>query len=297
MAKNVNIATNLGYLTIPEGTLIRPQDIAQLPDDRVVILSTGSQGEPMSALARMASRDHPLVEITPGDTVVISAKPVPGNERSVWRTINRLFAAGADVIYEAVAQVHVSGHAAAEELKMILNLVRPQYFVPVHGEYRHLHFHAQLARATGVPDDHVFILENGDVLEFTEAGAFLAEKVEAGMIFVDGLAIGDFRDVILRDRHHLATDGIAMVVLVVQEQDGVLAAEPELVFRGFAAAEDLDELSERARRQLVEAIHSHEAQQITDVSILKAHVHDTLQRFLYRETRRRPMIMPVIVEV
>lgn len=297
MTKNINIASNLGYLDIPAGTLIRPSDIVEIPADRLAIISTGSQGEPMSALARMAARDHHLLHITPGDTVVISARPVPGNERSVSRTINRLFAAGAEVVYGPAAQVHVSGHAAAEELKMLLNLVRPRYFIPVHGEYRHLHFHAKLAMSTGVPRENVFIMENGDVLELDEAGARMGERVQAGMVYVDGLAIGDFRDVVLRDRHHLSTDGIVIAVVTVRTQDAALATEPEVLFRGFVHSGDMDELAQEARARLVAALHADEVQQVTDSSILKAHVHDTLQRFLYKETRRRPMVMPVIVEV
>jgi ribonuclease J len=297
MTKNVNIASNLGYLDIPVGTLIRPSDIAEIPADRLAIISTGSQGEPMSALARMAARDHHLLHITPGDTVVISARPVPGNERSVSRTINRLFAAGADVVYGAAAQVHVSGHAAAEELKMLLNLVRPRYFIPVHGEYRHLHFHAKLALSTGVPQENIFIMENGEVLELDGRGARKGERVQAGMVYVDGLAIGDFRDVVLRDRHHLSTDGIVIAVVTVRTQDAALATEPEVLFRGFVHSGDMDELAKEARARLVAALHADEVQQVTDSSILKAHVHDTLQRFLYKETRRRPMVMPVIVEV
>ena len=297
MIRNVNIADNLGYLTIPEGIMIRLKDVALLPDDRVVIISTGSQGEPMSALARMASRDHPLIDINPSDTVVISAKPVPGNERSVSRTIDRLFAAGANVIYGSVAQVHVSGHAAAEELKMLLNLVRPRFFVPVHGEYRHLFFHAKLARETGVPADHVFIMENGDVLELTADTARIAERVQAGMIFVDGMAIGNLRDVVLRDRSHLSTDGIVIVVVPVRAQDGALIGIPEVVFRGVAHSGDLEELADATRATLVHALHSDELLQTTDVSILKNHVHDVVQKYLYKETRRRPLVLPVIVEV
>jgi ribonuclease J len=297
MIRNVNIAENLGYLSVPKGIMVRLKDIGLLPDDRVVIISTGSQGEPMSALARMASRDHPFIDISPTDTVVISAKPVPGNERSVSRTIDRLFAAGANVIYGPASQVHVSGHAAAEELKMLLNVVRPRFFVPVHGEYRHLYFHAKLARETGVPADRVFILENGDVLELTADGARVAERVQAGMIFVDGMAIGNLRDLVLRDRSHLSTDGIVIVVVPVRAQDGALIGVPEVVFRGVAHSGDLEELAESARSALVVALRSDEVRETTDVTILKNHVHDVVQKYLFKETRRRPLVLPVIVEV
>jgi ribonuclease J len=297
MTKNINIAANLGYLTIPEGTLIRPQDIPEIPLDSLVILSTGSQGEPMSALARMAAHDHHLVNIIPGDTVVISAKPVPGNERSVHRTINRLFAAGAKVIYGAEAGVHVSGHAAAEELKMLLNLVKPRFFVPVHGEYRHLYFHAELAQATGIDPADVFIMEDGDVLELDSDGARIAGRVQAGMVFVDGLAMGDFSDVILRDRHHLATDGVAIVVITLSSQDGSIAAEPEVALRGFVHEGDIETMVEQVKDRVIAALSSAEVEDIEDVSILKAHVHDEVQRFFRKEVKRRPLVLPILVEV
>jgi ribonuclease J len=297
MVKNVNIAANLGYLNVPDGLLIRPQDICLLPPDKVAVLSTGSQGEPLSALARMAAHDHPVVEIMKGDTVVISARPVPGNETSVYRTIDRLFAAGARVVYEASAGVHVSGHAATEELKVMLNLVRPQYFVPIHGEHRHLYFHADLARSVGIPDDHIFLLENGDVLELTHDHAEVTGKVQAGMILVDGFAMGDFHELVLRDRRHLATDGLVMVVVVQSAQDGEVIGEPEVVFRGFAHSGDLDKLSERARTLIVEALRADEMHQVTDLTLVKNRVHDAVQKFLHRETGKRPMVLPVVVEV
>lgn len=297
MTRNINIAANLGYLTIPEGTLVRPQDIPDIPDDGLVILSTGSQGEPMSALARMAAHDHRLVNIVPGDTVVISAKPVPGNERSVHRTINRLFAAGAKVIYGAEAAVHVSGHAAAEELKMLLNMVKPTYFVPVHGEFRHLYYHADLARQTGVAAENVFIMEDGDVLELTADSARIAGRVQAGMIFVDGLAVGDFQDVVLRDRHHLATDGVAIVVVTLSSQSGTAAAEPEVALRGFVHSGDPEDMVNDVKVRVMAALASDEVQGIQDASILKSHIHDEVQRFFRKEARRRPLVLPVIVEV
>lgn len=297
MVKNVNIAANLGYLSVPEGLLVRPHDIGLLPPDRVVVLSTGSQGEPLSALARMAAHDHPAVEIMKGDTVIISARPVPGNETSVNRTIDRLFAAGARVIYEASAGVHVSGHAAAEELKVMLNLVRPKYFVPVHGEHRHLYFHAELARATGIPEDHIFLMENGDVLELSPERAQVTDRVQAGMILVDGFAMGDLQDLVLRDRRHLASDGLVMAVVVRSAQDGRVVGEPEIVFRGFAYAGGLDGLTETAKKLVVESLGSAEMQQVSDLGLVKNHVHDVLQKFLRREAGRRPMVLPVIVEV
>lgn len=297
MVKNVNIAANLGYLTVPEGLIVKPHDLGLLPPDRVTVLSTGSQGEPLSALARMAARDLPAVEVMKGDTVIISARPVPGNETSVYRTIDRLFAAGATVIYESAAGVHVSGHAAREELKVMLNLVKPKYFMPVHGEHRHLHFHAELARSTGIPEDHVFLMENGDVLELTPDSATKAGQVRAGMILVDGLAMGDFHDLVLRDRQHLATDGLVMVVVVRSAQDGTLVGEPEVVFRGLAHSGELDELTSEARRLVIETLASEDMVQVTDLGLVKNRVHDVLQKFLRKQSGRRPMVLPVIVEV
>ncbi len=297
MVKNVNIASNLGYLTVPEGLIVRPQDVALLPPDRVAILSTGSQGEPLSALARMASHDHPLVEITKGDTVVISARPVPGNETSVNRTIDRLFAAGARVIYESSAGVHVSGHASAEELKVMLNLVSPRYFMPVHGEHRHLFFHAELARAVGMTDDRIFLLENGDVLELSSNTAEVTGQVQAGMILVDGFAMGDFHELVLRDRQHLATDGLVMVVVARSMQDGKIVGEPEVVFRGFAHQGDLEELAAEAKRRVVQTLESAEMRQMTDANLIRNRLHDVLQKYLNKEAGRRPMVLPVVVEV
>jgi ribonuclease J len=297
MVKNINIAQNLGYLTVPEGLLIKPHDIGLLPPECVVVLCTGSQGEPLSALARIASRDHPSVDIQKGDTVIMSARPVPGNETSVYRTIDRLFAAGARVIYESAAGVHVSGHASTEELKVMLNLVRPKFFMPVHGEHRHLYFHAELARAVGIPDDNIFLLENGDVLELTEDEAVVTGRVQAGMILVDGFAMGDFHDLILRDRQHLASDGLVMVVVARSSQDGKMVGEPEVIFRGIAHAGGLEELSEQAKKLISECLSTGEMQQVTDLGLVKNHVHDVLQKFLRKEANRRPMILPVIVEV
>jgi ribonuclease J len=297
MVKNVNIAQNLGYLTVPEGLLIRPNDISLLPPECVTVLSTGSQGEPLSALARMAAHDHPSVEIMKGDTVIISARPVPGNETSVYRTIDRLFASGARVIYESSAGVHVSGHAAAEELKVMLNLVKPKFFMPVHGEHRHLFFHAELARAVGIADENIFIMENGDVLELVEDHAEVTGKVQAGMILVDGFAMGDTHDLVLRDRQHLASDGLVMVVVARSAQDYKMVGEPEVVCRGIAHAGGLEELAEEAKRVVTECLTSQEMLQVNDPMIVKNRVHDVLQKYLRKEAGRRPMILPVIVEV
>ncbi len=297
MVKNVNIASSLGYLDVPDGLLVRPQNISVLPPDRVTVLCTGSQGEPLSALARIAGHENPAVELIRSDTVIISARPVPGNETSVNRTIDRLFAAGARVIYESSAGVHVSGHAAAEELKVMLNLVKPKYFMPIHGEHRHLYFHAELARATGMADENIFMMENGDILELGASGASITGKVQAGMILVDGFAMGDFRDLVLRDRRHLASDGLVMVVVARSAQDGKVMGEPEIIFRGIAHADDPEELSAAAKKVVTELLESAELRHIGDVGLVKSRVHDVLQKYLRQEANRRPMVLPVVVEV
>lgn len=297
MVKNVNISSSLGYLKVPEGLLVRPQDISVMPPDRVAVLCTGSQGEPLSALARIAGHENPAVELMKNDTVIISAKPVPGNETSVNRTIDRLFAAGARVIYESSAGVHVSGHAAAEELKVMLNLVKPKYFMPIHGEHRHLYFHAELARSTGMADENIFVMENGEILELDAKGASITGKVRAGMILVDGFAMGDFHDLVLRDRQHLASDGLVMVVVARSAQDGKIMGEPEIVFRGIAHADDPEELGVAAKKVVVELLESEELRQITDVGLVRTRLHDVLQKYLRQEANRRPMVLPVVVEV
>jgi ribonuclease J len=297
MTRNVNIAENLGYVNIPDGLIIRAQQIGEVPDDCLTVICTGSQGEPMSALARMASRAHQWVQVNEHDTVVISARPVPGNERSVSRTVNRLLARGATVIQGPGAGVHVSGHAAQEELKLLLNLVRPRYFVPIHGEYRHQHNHARLAKETGVAADNIFIMENGQVLEVGPERANIAGKVQAGMILVDGLAMGEAGELVLRDRHHVATDGIIIVVVSLRTQDCGITGIPEVVFRGFAHGGSLEELVQDVQLELVDALHSDELRQIGDVSLLKEHIHEVTQKLLFQKTRRRPMILPIVVEV
>lgn len=297
MVKNVNISSNLGYLKVPEGLLVRPQDISLMPPDRVAVLCTGSQGEPLSALARIAGHENPAVELMKNDTVIISAKPVPGNETSVNRTIDRLFAAGARVIYESSAGVHVSGHAAAEELKVMLNLVKPKYFMPIHGEHRHLYFHAELARATGIADENIFVMENGEILELDAKGASITGKVRAGMILVDGFAMGDFHDLVLRDRQHLASDGLVMVVVARSAQDGKIMGEPEIIFRGIAHADGPEELGVAAKKVVIELLESEELRQITDVGLVRSRLHDVLQKYLRQEANRRPMVLPVVVEV
>lgn len=297
MENVVGIASELDYLHIPPGTLIGAEAIAQQPHDRLVILTTGSQGEPMSALSRMASGDHRLVSIVPGDTVVISAHPIPGNERLVGRTVNLLFKLGANVVYEPFEEIHASGHASQEELKLLLNLVRPRFFVPIHGEYRMLVKHARLARDVGIPADRILVVENGDVLELTGQRLTRRGSVPAGQVFVDGLSVGDVGSVVLRDRRQLAQDGILVVVVTVDARSGELLAGPELVSRGFVYARESEALLEEARQQaraaLLDVLHRDGA----EWGAMKAKVKEALGQFVYERLKRRPMILPIVVEV
>ncbi|WP_324717631.1 ribonuclease J [Carboxydochorda subterranea] len=293
----VGIAAELGYLRIPEGVLIAQDQIGQQAHNRLVILTTGSQGEPMSALSRMASQDHRLVEIVPGDTVIISAHPIPGNERLVGRTVNRLFKLGANVIYEPFEGIHASGHACQEELKLLLNLVRPRFFVPVHGEYRMLVKHARLARDVGIAPDGIFIVENGDVLELTADRLARKGRVQAGQVFVDGLSVGDVGNVVLRDRRHLAQDGILVVVLTVDSRSGELLAGPELVSRGFVYVRESETFMEEARQEAKTALLDVLSKNGAEWGAVKGRVREALGQFIFERLKRRPMILPIIVEV
>jgi ribonuclease J len=298
MIKNVNIARNLGYLNVPEGAMIKLTDIDDYPPEQLLIISTGSQGEPLSALSRMAFDDHPQVELVPGDTVVISAKPIPGNELSVMDTVNRLLKAGVRVVYGAATGVHVSGHASREDQRMLLNLLHPRYFVPVHGEYRHLYMHKELAESAGIPEERIFLLEIGDVLELGEGRGGVIDRVHAGMVFVDGLEIGDEEAVVLRDRQQLSGDGILIAAVTVNVQTGESVAPPELVARGFLYDETyqqevLEEASAELEERLRELAHEH----VTGQRLIRDDIHETLSQFVYRKTKRQPMILPLVIEV
>ena len=296
MRKNANIARNLGYMDVPEEAILKPQDLAELPRGEQLILCTGSQGEPMSAMTRIAYNDHPAVRVEAGDTVIISAKPIPGNELRVHDAINRLAKMGAEVLHEDNAPVHVSGHGRAEELRTIIGLLRPKAVMPVHGEFRMLAAHAQLAREGGVPDDRIVLAENGTVVELRDGVARIVDEVEAGVTFVDGLGVGDVHDVALRDRRKLAEDGVLIVVATLAAQDGGgLTAPPELIVRGFGEGAEplLDELRDEANRVLRELL----ADDVTEIKLLQEHLHDALGGVVYDRTRRRPMVLPVIVEV
>ncbi len=295
MRKNANIARNLGYMNVPDDAILRPHELAELPPHMQLILCTGSQGEPMSAMTRIAYNDHPAVTVEAGDTVIISAKPIPGNELRVHDAINRLARSGAEVLHEDNAPVHVSGHARAEELRTMIGLLRPCAVMPVHGEFRMLAAHAQLAREGGV--ESVVMAENGTVVELADGKARIVDRVPAGMTFVDGLGVGDVHDVALRDRRRLAEDGVVIIVatLAASNGTGALTAPPELIVRGFGENAEplLDELRSEAARVLEELLRD----DVTEIKLLQEHLHDALGGIVYDRTRRRPMILPVLVEV
>jgi len=298
MQKNVNIARNLGYLDVPEGAMIKLTEIDDYRPEEILILATGSQGEPLSALTRMAFDDHPQVGLHEGDTVVISAKAIPGNEVSVMTTVNRLLKSGATVIYGEASGVHVSGHAAQEDLRMMLNLLRPQYFVPVHGEYRHQYLHAELARQSGIRDEDIFILENGDVLELDPENGEIVDKVPTGMVFVDGFELGDAEGLVLRDRQQLAGDGILIAVVTIDAQSGATVAPPELVARGFLHNDErLKDVLDECGAALDDLMQELGEVHVTGQRLIKEDIRDKLAELVYARTRRRPLIMPVVVEV
>jgi ribonuclease J len=294
MRKNANIARNLGFMEVSDGVLLSPQELRELPPHQQLIICTGSQGEPMSAMTRIAYNDHPAVSVERGDTVIISAKPVPGNELRVHDAINRLARAGAEVLHQEIAPVHVSGHGNAEELRTILSLVRPKAVMPMHGEFRMLAAHAQLARDAGVPSSAIVLAENGSVVELTDTGPRIVDEIQAGVTFVDGLGVGDVKDVALRDRRHLSTDGVLIIVATLAPEDGVPSARPELIARGFAGD---DELIEETRDEAARVLDELLAGDVSEIKLVQEHLHDAVGQLIYDRTRRRPMILPVIVEV
>jgi len=298
MEQNIAIALELGYLDPRDGTLTGKEGLQRLPKDRLVVMTTGSQGEPMSGLTRMSNRDHRSITIEPGDTVIISASPIPGNEEAVAKTIDNLFKEGAMVQYEPLVHCHVSGHASREELKLMLGLVKPRHFIPIHGEYRMLVQHGLLAEAAGVPVDGIFVLENGQVVEFDGTRARLAGSVPAGAVLVDGIAAIDGVDgVVLRDRRALASDGVVMVALTVDHATGQAVSGPDLVGRGFLSDPD-DPVMAAACRHLTEMLLQPVADaHAAEVGYLKTKIRDTLSRFFFERTKRRPMILPIVMEV
>ena len=295
MRKNMNISRSLGYAEVPDGTLIKPAELDDYRPHEVLILCTGSQGEPLSALTRIAYNDHPAVKVERGDTVIISAKPIPGNELRVHDTINGLAKLGAEVLHEENARVHVSGHGNVEELRTMLSLLRPRAVMPVHGEFRMLAAHAQLAREAGVPADAIVLAENGSVVELAPgAPPRIVDTVEAGVTFVDGLGVGDVHDVALRDRRRLSEDGILIIVATLAGRDGAVTAEPEIIARGFAEPGPLiDEMRDEAERILRDLL----ASETTEIKLLQEHLHDGVGQLIYDRTGRRPMILPVVIEI
>jgi ribonuclease J len=297
MRKNFNIAANLGIARVPEGMLIPAREIESFPDDKVVAISTGSQGEPLSALRRMAHADHADVQLHSGDTVIFSATPIPGNERSVNETIDRIFEIGAQVVTAADAPIHASGHGWQEELKLMLNLTRPRYVMPIHGDHKRLRMHAGLAESVGIDPERIFKGRNGLSLEFDQAGARLGREIPAGMIFVDGVDIGDPDDVALRDRRALSADGVFIVVATVSSNDGSQVAPPEIIFRGVPFVEEADGLVEELRDVVGDSLAEAARHQERETTLLQQDLHDDIAAFVYERLRRRPMVLPVIVEV
>lgn len=295
MMNNIEMAIEQGYLEAPEDILAPLERMKKLAPDKIVILTTGAQGEPSSALVRMANRDHRHINIEAGDTVIFSSSAIPGNEMLINRTIDNLYRLGADVLFSRIANVHVRGHAAQEELKLMMGLARPKYFVPVHGEYRHLVMHAQIARAMGIPDENVFIMEDGDILELDRRGAGLNGRTSSDFVYVDGLSVG-VDQVVLRDRKHLAGDGVLVVIVSIDRHTGKPIGRPDVVSRGFVESEISESLMERARDVIASALEGG-PEHVADRADFHQRVHNALQRFFYNETRRRPMILPVSVEV
>ena len=297
MVNVVNIAKELGYLKAPEGEIIDIDETHNYTPDKIVIITTGSQGEPMSALTRMAMNDHKKVDIMPGDTVIISATPIPGNEKLVSRTIDHLYKLGADVIYEKSNGVHVSGHASQEEIKLMHNLVRPKFFIPVHGEFRHLIKHANLAQSLGMPKENIVIAENGSVIELTKNSIGINGKVPAGKVLVDGLGVGDVGNIVLRDRRQLSQDGIMIVVVTIDKENCHVVSGPDIVSRGFVYVREAEGLMDEAKDKVQLALEKCEENGVSEWSAIKSTVRDSLGRFLYERTRRRPMILPIIMEI
>ncbi|OGN98348.1 MAG: ribonuclease J [Chloroflexi bacterium RBG_13_51_18] len=296
MTETVRISLELGYLKAPNGILGKIEELKGLPANKIVLVTTGSQGEPTSALVRMANRDHKHVHIQRGDTIILSATPVPGNESLVNRTVDNLFRQGASVIYSKLGQVHVHGHGSQEELKLILSLAKPKFFAPIHGEYRHLSLHARLAESVGIPAENIFVLEDGDILELNANSAKKNGKVSSGHVYVDGLSVGDIGGVVLRTRRMLSRDGIVVVIIAVNRQTGKLIGRPDIVTRGFIDTREFGNMIEESRELLIKTL-DHSGSRVSEWSFINTKVRDALDRFYYERTKRRPMILPFMVKV
>jgi ribonuclease J len=297
MVNVANAAIKLGYLHVPEDLIVDIDHIDRYNPEELVIITTGSQGEPMSALSRMAASEHKKVEIVPGDLVIISATPIPGNEKLVSRVINELFKKGADVVYEALADIHVSGHACQEELKLVHNLVKPKFFMPVHGEYRHLKQHGNLAHSLGMPNENIFIMDIGKVLELTVDSAKINGNVPSGKVLVDGLGVGDVGNIVLRDRKHLSQDGLIIVVLTIESGTGIIVAGPDVISRGFVYVRESEDLMGDVKEVIKNALLKCEEKKKNDWSAKKNTIKETLRDYVYEKTKRKPMILPIIMEV
>lgn len=297
IVSNSQIALDLGYLTMPKNTWVRLENLKDLADEEVVIITTGSQGEPMSVLSRIATDEHKHIKVKEGDTVILSAKMIPGNERSIGKIINHLMARGAEVIYEKVSEIHVSGHASKEELKLMMNLVRPRYFVPIHGEFRHRKYHAKLAEKSGILHENIFLLENGTVLEITEEGARRNGKVNAGRIFIDGKGVGGVEDIVLRDRRMLAHDGIVIILVGIEKSTKRIVSGPEIISRGFIFEDASPEIITEVRGLMDATLSELQEDVIADTALVQAKLRSTLKKYLRNTMDRRPMIMPIIMEV
>lgn len=297
MLNTMGVAMELGYLHMEKDTLIDIKDIDKYPSSEITLITTGSQGEPMSALTRISSSEHRKIQLQSDDLVIISASPIPGNEKTVSKVINNLIERGTEVIYESLADVHVSGHACQEELKLIHTLVKPKYFVPVHGEYKHLKKHAEIAKSLGMDEENIFIMENGTTLEFTKDSVNRGGNVPSGNILVDGLGIGDVGNIVLRDRKHLSEDGLIVVVVTMSKKDGKVIAGPDIISRGFVYVRESENLIEEIRNTVKSVLEDCEKKQITDWATLKSNIRDTLRNHLYGKIKRNPMILPIIMEV
>jgi ribonuclease J len=296
MIRNSQVASELGYLRLPKSFMTESGPWHELPPDRLTFLTTGSQGEPLSVLHRVALDDHKSLKVDPGDTIILSSKFIPGNEKTIANLINHFYRRGAEVHYEKVSEIHVSGHASQEELKTMLQLTRPRYFVPIHGEYRHLVRHRKLAQDVGVPEQHCFVLEDGDVLEVTSTSAKKVQPVQVGRVFVDGKGVGDVEDVVIRDRRHLSEDGMVLVIMAIHQQSGEIVAGPDLVSRGFMRNEEGEEVLEQARKVVLDILFGMNRETRTDPAELQEEVRNALRRYFRRRLDRHPVVLPYIIE-
>ena len=297
MINMIETATSLGYIQVPEKTFIDIDMIKNYNDDQLVIITTGSQGEAMSALTRMASGEHRKVVITPNDLIIISATPIPGNEKLVSKVIDDLMQIGAEVVYSALEDVHVSGHACQEEQKLILALARPKYFIPVHGEYRQLKAHAETAEEMGIPKENIFMMKNGRIIEMNQNEAKLAGAVPSGKILVDGLGVGDVGNIVLRDRQHLSQDGLIIIVMTMDGASGSIVSGPDVISRGFVYVRESENLMDDVKKQIREEVQKFEDKNITDWSTIKSTLKDSLREYIFQKTKRNPMILPIIMEI